>query len=133
MVPPLNCLQRLDGLYYDLEYCNVYWECRSGRGKKYECPIDYAYHHIDKRCDFIENVDCSRAEVNPVETTSNTTSTGAAEVVATATTSSTNITINSNETIGSNSNNTNIDSNTTVVDANMTTNVFGASNCYFYF
>jgi hypothetical protein len=95
----LDCLQQPNGLYWDLEYCNVYWECRSGRAKKYECPIDYAWHHSDKRCDLIANVDCSRAQPLTTPLVAIATTAKPAEVASTTTaTSSTNTPLNRNQT-----------------------------------
>ena len=95
----LDCLQRPNGLYWDLEYCNVYWECRSGSAKKYECPIAYAWHHSDKRCDLIANVDCSRAQPLTTPLVAIATTAKPAEVASTTTaTSSTNTPLNRNQT-----------------------------------
>jgi len=57
-----DCQSKINGLYYDVEFCNVYWECRQGTAKKYECPSDYAFNHMTRMCDLRSKVDCSRRE-----------------------------------------------------------------------
>lgn len=55
-----NCQYKKDGFYTDLEFCHVYWRCNYGVPEEYECPAGTAWNHIELRCDWLDNVDCTR-------------------------------------------------------------------------
>ena len=63
-----NCEDKKDGHYSDPDFCHIYWRCNYGVGEEYECPAGTAWDHIENRCEWLDNVDCTRAEVELNET-----------------------------------------------------------------
>lgn len=59
-----NCEYKKDGFYPDLDFCHIYWRCNYGVAEEYECPAGTAWNHVENRCDWLDNVDCSRIEEN---------------------------------------------------------------------
>ena len=57
-----NCDYKKDGFYSDEDFCHIYWRCNYGVAEEYECPAGTAWNHIEGRCDWLDNVDCTRAE-----------------------------------------------------------------------
>ncbi len=62
-----DCSVKEDGWYYDPEYCHVYWRCTHGSAEEFECASGTAWDHRENRCNWIDSVDCSRAETTTVE------------------------------------------------------------------
>jgi hypothetical protein len=57
-----NCEYKKDGFYSDEDFCHIYWRCNYGVAEEYECPAGTAWNHIENRCDWLDNVDCSRVD-----------------------------------------------------------------------
>ena len=57
-----DCSAKDDGWYNDPEFCHVYWRCTHGTAKEFECDSGTAWDHHANRCNWIDSVDCSRAE-----------------------------------------------------------------------
>ena len=73
-----DCQFKTDGFYSDLEFCHIYWRCNYGMSEEYECPAGTAWNHKEGRCDWLENVDCTRdgtLEITEEPTTTQTTTT----------------------------------------------------------
>ena len=62
IVAEYDCSAKEDGSYYDPEFCHVYWRCTHGTAEEFECASGTAWDHHDNRCNWIDSVDCSRAE-----------------------------------------------------------------------
>jgi hypothetical protein len=62
-----DCSAKDDGWYYDPEYCHVYWRCTHGSAEEFECASGTAWDHRENRCNWLDSVDCSRAETTTVE------------------------------------------------------------------
>ena len=71
-----DCRGKTDGFYSDLEYCHIYWRCNYGQPEEYECPASTAWNHKEGRCDWLDNVDCTRdgtmVDPNSTEATEST-------------------------------------------------------------
>ncbi|CAF4756062.1 unnamed protein product, partial [Rotaria sp. Silwood1] len=57
-----DCSAKDDGWYYDPEFCHIYWRCIHGSSEEFECASGTAWDHHENRCNWLDNVDCSRAE-----------------------------------------------------------------------
>ena len=57
-----NCEYKKDGFYSDDDFCHIYWRCNYGVAEEYECPAGTAWNHKESRCDWLDNVDCSRMD-----------------------------------------------------------------------
>ncbi len=57
-----DCSAKDDGWYYDPEFCHIYWRCTHGTAEEFECASGTAWDHQAGRCNWIDSVDCSRAE-----------------------------------------------------------------------
>jgi hypothetical protein len=57
-----DCSAKDDGWYYDPEFCHVYWRCIHGTSEEFECASGTAWDHHENRCNWLDSVDCSRAE-----------------------------------------------------------------------
>ena len=57
-----DCSAKDDGWYYDPEFCHIYWRCIHGASEEFECASGTAWDHHDNRCNWLDSVDCSRAE-----------------------------------------------------------------------
>lgn len=57
-----NCEYKKDGFYSDDDFCHIYWRCNYGVAEEYECPAGTAWNHKEGRCDWLDNVDCTRLE-----------------------------------------------------------------------
>ena len=57
-----DCSAKEDGWYYDPEFCHVYWRCTHGSSEEFECASGTAWDHLANRCNWLDSVDCSRAE-----------------------------------------------------------------------
>ena len=57
-----NCEYKKDGFYSDDDFCHIYWRCNYGVPEEYECPAGTAWNHVEMRCDWLDNVDCSRID-----------------------------------------------------------------------
>jgi hypothetical protein len=57
-----DCSAKDDGWYYDPEFCHVYWRCIHGTSEEFECASGTAWDHHANRCNWLDSVDCSRAE-----------------------------------------------------------------------
>jgi hypothetical protein len=55
-----DCKNKKDAFYSDPEFCHIYWRCNYGMSEEYECPAGTAWNHKEGRCDWLDNVDCSR-------------------------------------------------------------------------
>jgi hypothetical protein len=60
-----NCEYKKDGFYSDDDFCHVYWRCNYGVAEEYECPAGTAWNHLEMRCDWLDNVDCTRVKEKP--------------------------------------------------------------------
>jgi hypothetical protein len=58
-----DCEYKKDGFYSDEDFCHIYWRCNYGVAEEYECPAGTAWNHVEKRCDWLDNVDCSRVDI----------------------------------------------------------------------
>jgi len=65
-----DCSAKDDGWYYDPEFCHVYWRCIHGASEEFECPSGTAWDHNANRCNWLDSVDCSRAEKTTPKITS---------------------------------------------------------------
>ncbi len=65
-----DCSAKDDGWYYDPEFCHVYWRCIHGASEEFECPSGTAWDHNENRCNWLDTVDCSRAEKTTPKITS---------------------------------------------------------------
>lgn len=123
--PIFDCADKKNGLYYDIEYCNVYWECRQGLGKKFECPTGRAYNHVTQMCDSIKNVDCGRKEVTQVSSETTVVTTTDRPTTISPTLSSTTSNSNENTTTIYNSTLVTVVSTTITTDIKPNANVTG--------
>ncbi|CAF1197373.1 unnamed protein product [Adineta ricciae] len=57
-----DCSAKDDGWYYDPEFCHIYWRCTHGSAEEFECASGTAWDHTANRCNWLDSVDCSRAE-----------------------------------------------------------------------
>lgn len=57
-----DCSAKDDGWYYDPEFCHIYWRCTHGSSEEFECASGTAWDHHENRCNWLDSVDCSRAE-----------------------------------------------------------------------
>ncbi|CAF3908763.1 unnamed protein product [Rotaria sp. Silwood2] len=57
-----DCSAKEDGWYYDPEFCHIYWRCIHGTSEEFECASGTAWDHHENRCNWLDSVDCSRAE-----------------------------------------------------------------------
>lgn len=57
-----NCEFKKDGFYSDEDFCHIYWRCNYGVSEEYECPAGTAWNHKEERCDWLDNVDCTRMD-----------------------------------------------------------------------
>ncbi|CAF4049921.1 unnamed protein product [Rotaria magnacalcarata] len=57
-----DCSAKDDGWYYDPEFCHIYWRCIHGASEEFECASGTAWDHHENRCNWLDSVDCSRAE-----------------------------------------------------------------------
>lgn len=57
-----NCEYKKDGFYADDDFCHIYWRCNYGVAEEYECPAGTAWNHLESRCDWLDNVDCTRVK-----------------------------------------------------------------------
>ncbi|CAF1042460.1 unnamed protein product [Adineta steineri] len=57
-----DCSAKDDGWFYDPEFCHIYWRCIHGTSEEFECASGTAWDHHDNRCNWLDSVDCSRAE-----------------------------------------------------------------------
>ena len=57
-----NCEYKKDGFYSDEDFCHIYWRCNYGVAEEYECPAGTAWNHLESRCDWLDNVDCTRVK-----------------------------------------------------------------------
>ncbi|UJR08863.1 hypothetical protein I4U23_013118 [Adineta vaga] len=57
-----DCSAKDDGWYYDPEFCHIYWRCIHGSAEEFECASGTAWDHFANRCNWLDSVDCSRAE-----------------------------------------------------------------------
>ena len=57
-----DCSAKDDGWYYDPEFCHIYWRCIHGSAEEFECASGTAWDHTANRCNWLDSVDCSRAE-----------------------------------------------------------------------
>lgn len=57
-----DCSAKDDGWYYDPEFCHIYWRCTHGTAEEFECASGTAWDHHNNRCNWLDSVDCSRAE-----------------------------------------------------------------------
>ena len=55
----LFCMERLDGVYGDPNYCNVYHNCLSGVDFKTKCPVGLIWNETKKDCDWSDSTQCS--------------------------------------------------------------------------
>ena len=55
----LFCMERLDGVYGDPNWCNVYHNCLSGVDFKTKCPDGLIWNETKKDCDWSDNTQCS--------------------------------------------------------------------------
>lgn len=62
-----DCSAKDDGWYYDPEFCHIYWRCTHGTSEEFECASGTAWDHHDNRCNWLDSVDCSRAETTTIE------------------------------------------------------------------
>jgi hypothetical protein len=62
-----DCSAKDDGWYYDPEFCHIYWRCTHGSAEEFECASGTAWDHRDNRCNWLDSVDCSRAETTTVD------------------------------------------------------------------
>ena len=62
-----NCEYKKDGFYSDTDFCHIYWRCNYGVAEEYECPAGTAWNHVENRCDWLDNVDCSRIDESKKE------------------------------------------------------------------
>jgi hypothetical protein len=40
----------------------MYWRCIHGTSEEFECASGTAWDHLENRCNWLDSVDCSRAE-----------------------------------------------------------------------
>lgn len=57
-----DCSAKDDGWYYDPEFCHIYWRCIHGTAEEFECASGTAWDHHANRCNWLDSIDCSRAE-----------------------------------------------------------------------
>ena len=57
-----DCSAKDDGWYYDPEFCHIYWRCIHGTSEEFECASGTAWDHHENRCNWLDSVDCTRAE-----------------------------------------------------------------------
>ena len=57
-----DCSAKDDGWYVDPEFCHIYWRCIHGTSEEFECASGTAWDHHENRCNWLDSVDCSRAE-----------------------------------------------------------------------
>jgi hypothetical protein len=62
-----DCSAKDDGWYYDPEFCHIYWRCIHGSSEEFECASGTAWDHHENRCNWLDSVDCSRAEKTTVK------------------------------------------------------------------
>ncbi|CAF1617652.1 unnamed protein product [Adineta ricciae] len=62
-----DCSAQDDGWYYDPDFCHIYWRCIHGTSEEFECASGTAWDHHENRCNWLDNVDCSRAEKTTVK------------------------------------------------------------------
>lgn len=62
VIAEYDCSAKDDGWYYDPEFCHIYWRCTHGSAEEFECDSGTAWDHHANRCNWIDSVDCSRAE-----------------------------------------------------------------------
>lgn len=62
-----DCSAKDDGWYYDPEFCHIYWRCIHGTAEEFECASGTAWDHHENRCNWLDSVDCSRAEKTTTE------------------------------------------------------------------
>lgn len=55
----LFCMERLDGVYGDTTYCNVYHNCLSGVDFKTKCPVGLIWNETKKDCDWSDTTQCT--------------------------------------------------------------------------
>lgn len=60
MLADFDCKMKRDAFYSDPEFCHIYWRCNYGMSEEYECPAGTAWNHKEGRCDWLDNVDCTR-------------------------------------------------------------------------
>ncbi|CAF1188528.1 unnamed protein product [Adineta steineri] len=65
-----DCSAKEDGWYYDPEFCHIYWRCIHGTSEEFECASGTAWDHSASRCNWLDSVDCSRAEKTTAKVTS---------------------------------------------------------------
>ncbi|CAF1288673.1 unnamed protein product [Rotaria sordida] len=65
-----DCSAKQDGWYYDPEFCHIYWRCIHGSSEEFECASGTAWDHHENRCNWLDNVDCSRSEKTTAKLTS---------------------------------------------------------------
>lgn len=69
-VAEYDCSAKDDGWYYDPEFCHIYWRCIHGTAEEFECASGTAWDHHANRCNWLDSIDCSRAEKTTPEPTS---------------------------------------------------------------
>ena len=57
-----DCSAQDDGWYFDPEFCHIYWRCIHGTSEEFECASGTAWDHHENRCNWLDSVDCTRAE-----------------------------------------------------------------------
>jgi hypothetical protein len=60
-----NCEYKKDGFYADEDFCHIYWRCNYGVAEEHECSAGTAWNHVEMRCDWLDNVDCTRVKDKP--------------------------------------------------------------------
>ena len=57
-----DCSAKDDGWYFDPEFCHIYWRCIHRMSEEFECASGTAWDHRESRCNWLDTVDCARAE-----------------------------------------------------------------------
>lgn len=83
VVAEYDCSAKEDGWYHDPEFCHIYWRCTHGSAEEFECASGTAWDHHANRCNWLEQVDCTRAEPTTPKTSSEEDEEETSEIVPT--------------------------------------------------